>query len=211
MPKLVRVPERNVEHAYGVYLLSYEHRLIKRLRRDHQPTIHGQKSWESAYLMMDYLSHHPLPKKGQVMEIGCGWGAISVFCARKYGSKVLAVDLDPAVFPFMNVHSHINAVEISHRCADFSKIKGRELGQYQTIVGSDICFWDSLVKPLVNLATRALKNGAEQIVIADPGRPTFYEFCDLMTRKHSVLLQEWYSVEPKRAVGEIVLIRNKPS
>ena len=30
MPKLVRVPERNVEHAHGVYLLSYEHRLIKR-------------------------------------------------------------------------------------------------------------------------------------------------------------------------------------
>ena len=94
---------------------------------------------------------------------------------------------------------------------DFSKIRGRELGQYQTIVGSDICFWDSLVKPLVNLATRALKNVAEQLVIADPGRPTFYEFCDLMTKKHAVLLQEWYAVEPKRAVGEIVLIRNKPS
>ena len=209
MPKLIRVPEKNVEHAYGVYLLSREHRLIKRLRRDHQPTIHGQKSWESAYLMMDYLSHYALPKKGHVMEIGCGWGAISVFCARKYDSRVLAVDLDPAVFPFMNVLSHINAVEIGHRCADFSRLKGRELGQYQTIVGSDICFWDSLVKPLVNLATRALKNGAEQIVIADPGRPTFYEFCDLMTKKHSVHLQEWYAVEPKRAVGEIVLIKNK--
>ena len=121
------------------------------------------------------------------------------------------MDLDPAVFPFMNVLSHINAVEIDHRCVDFSKIRGSDLGQYQTIVGSDICFWDSLVKPLVNLASRALKNGAEQIVIADPGRPTFYEFCDLMTKKHSVLLQEWYAVEPKRAVGEIVLIRNRPS
>ena len=106
------------------------------------------------------------------MEIGCGWGAISVFCARRgYGSKVLAVDLDPAVFPFMNVHSHINAVELVTVVRIFSKIKGRELGQYQTIVGSDICFWDSLVKPLVNLATRALKNGAAiQIVIADPGK-----------------------------------------
>ena len=86
----------------------------------------------------------------------------------------------------MNVHSHINAAEISHRCADFSKIKGRSLVSIKRSLGV-ICFWDSLVKPLVNLATRALKNGAEQIVIAGSGRPTFYEFCDLMTKTFSAL------------------------
>ena len=75
------------------------------------------------------------------------------------------------------------------------------------ILGSDICFWDSLVDPLVNMVNRAIKNGVERIIIADPGRPTFYEFCDKVSAKYKVSLQEWYSVEPDRAIGEIVEIR----
>ena len=117
------------------------------------------------------------------------------------------MDLAPAVFPFLNVFAEINSVEVKTRKADFTKLKGPDLGQNQVILGSDICFWDSLVEPLVKMVNRAINNGVERIIIADPGRPTFYEFCDKVSSKHQVSLQEWYSVEPDRSEGEIVEIR----
>jgi predicted nicotinamide N-methyase len=207
MPRLQRLPESNVEYVYGIFLLTEKHKLIRALKKVHQPSVHGTRTWGSAFLTMDYLTHNPIVKGCSVLDLGCGWGASSVFCAHKFKAKVTAVDLDSAVFPFLNVFAEINSVEVKTRKADFAKLKGPDLGKHQVILGSDICFWDSLVDPLVNMVNRAIKNGVERIIIADPGRPTFYEFCDKVSAKHKVSLQEWYSVEPDRAIGEIIEIR----
>jgi hypothetical protein len=69
-----------------------------------------------------------------------------------------------------------------------------------------VCFWDSLVKPLSQLVNRAMKNGVKRFIVTDPGRPTFYEFCDLARQKHNVELQEWYATEPNHFTGEVVEI-----
>ena len=122
MPKLQRLPEEHIEFAYGVFLLQDTHRLIKALKRRHQPSVHGTRTWGSAYLLMDYLQEHPPAKNRKVMELGCGWGATSVFCAHQFGSKVTAVDLDPAVFPFVDVFAEINTVSLTNKCADFSRL-----------------------------------------------------------------------------------------
>ena len=118
------------------------------------------------------------------------------------------MDLDPAVFPFLNVFAEINSVEVKTRKADFAKLKGPDLGQTpgdfgQRYLLSGIRWWT----PWSKMVNRAINNGVERIIIADPGRPTFYEFCDKVASKHKVSLQEWYSVEPDRSVGEIVEIR----
>jgi predicted nicotinamide N-methyase len=201
------VPETNVDYAYGIYLLAEKHKLIRALKKIYQPSVHGTRTWGSAFVIMDYLTHNPVKKGAKLLDIGCGWGAASVFCAHKFKAKVTAIDLDPAVFPFLNVFAEINSVEVQTRKADLTKLKGPDLGQHQMILGADICFWDSLVDPLANMVNRAMKNGVERIIITDPGRPTFYEFCDKVSSKHNVLLQEWYSVEPDRTVGEVVEIR----
>tara|TARA_B100001093_G_C26753661_1_gene982331 strand:- start:629 stop:1261 length:633 start_codon:yes stop_codon:yes gene_type:complete len=209
MPRLQRVPEPHVQYAYGVYLLGHKHPLIKALKSRHQPSIHGHRSWESAYLMMDYLVHNPIDKGGSVMELGCGWGAVATFCAKEFEAAVTAVDMDAQVFPYLGVVAEINGVQIETKCGDFTKLKGPELGANKVVVGSDICFWDSLVEPLVRLVGRAMKAGTEKIIIADPGRPTFYEFCDRVAQLYPLQLQEWYSVEPDKFTGEVVEIRNK--
>ena len=207
MPKLQRVPEANVEYAYGVYLLTTKHRLIKALKKRYKPSIHGHRAWGASFLLMDYLRERGMRKGAKAAEIGCGWGGLSVFCAREFKSKMTGIDLDPAVFPYMDVLADLNAVEVKQRKADFTKLKGPDLGQYRYIVGGDVCFWDSLVKPLVKMTNRALKNGVESVIIADPGRPTFYEFCDMVADDHDTHLQEWYAIEPERYEGEIVEIK----
>ena len=76
------------------------------------------------------------------------------------------------------------------------------------LIGSDICFWGSMVKPLFDVVQRALEGGAKRFVIADPGRPTFYELAE-RCRKQSwqVTLREWYAVEPSRTTGEVLEVR----
>ena len=207
MPKLIRVPEAHVEYAYGIYLLSTKHRLIKALKKRYQPSIHGHKTWGSSFLLMDYLSHNGIQRGAKAAEIGSGWGGLSVFCAREFNAKMRAIDLDPHVFPFVDVLADLNNVNVKTQMADFTKLKGKELGGYSYLLGGDICFWDSLVDPLCRMVNRAMKSGVKRVVIADPGRPTFYEFCDRMVAKHDAKLVEWYAIEPERFEGEVIDIR----
>ena len=207
MPKLQRVPEAHVDYAYGIYLLGTKHRLIKALRKRYKPSIHGHRTWGSSFLLMDYLAHNGIRRGTRAAEIGCGWGGLSVYCAKTFNSRMTAIDLDAEVFPYVEVLAELNDVAVKTKQADFSKLKGSELANYPYLLGGDICFWDSLVKPLARLVNRAIKNGAQRVIIADPGRPTFYEFCEMMADKHRTQLHEWYAIEPERVEGEIIEIR----
>ena len=209
MPKLERLPEPHMYQAYGIYLLESKHRLIRRLKKAYQPSVHGHKTWNASFLLMDYLQHEPLAKRARVLEIGCGWGPGSVFCASRFNARVTALDVDKDVFPFLDVLAALNNVDVTSLSSRFEKLKDEDLARFDVIVGSDICFWDKLVKPLGRLAERALEAGVKRVIITDPGRPTFYEFCDLARRRHDVELQEWYSTEPEYFSGEVVEIRRK--
>ena len=207
MPKLQPLPEDHMYQAYGIYLLESKHRLIRRLKKAYQPSVHGHKTWNASFLLMDYLQHNPLKKKAKVLEVGCGWGPGSVFCAKQFKAKVTGLDIDKEVFPFLDVLAELNDVSVAPMTRRLESLKGPDLGKFDVIVGSDICFWDSLVKSLNQMINRAMKNGVERIIITDPGRPTFYELCDEARRKHHVELHEWYATEPRHFVGEVVEIR----
>ncbi len=206
MPKLDRSPEPHLYQAYGIYLLEPKHKLIRRMRKRYQPSVHGHKTWDSSYLVMDYLQHHPVARGARMLEVGSGWGPLSVFCASRFKAKMTALDIDPEVFPFLDVFAELNDVEVAQMVKGFDKLKKKDLENFDVIVGSDICFWDELVDPLAKMVTRALRSGVKRIIIADPGRPTFYEMADLCAKKHKVKLSEWYAVEPNRFEGEIVEI-----
>jgi predicted nicotinamide N-methyase len=193
--------------AYGIYLLETKHRLIRRLKKAYQPSVHGHKTWNASFLLMDYLQHNPLKKKARVLEVGCGWGPGSIFCAKQFKAKVTGLDIDKEVFPFLDVLAELNDVSVTPMTRRLESLKGPDLGKFDVIVGSDICFWDSLVKSLNQMINRAIKNGVERIIITDPGRPTFYELCDMARQKHHVELHEWYATEPRHFVGEVVEIR----
>ena len=207
MPKLQPLPEDHMYQAYGIYLLESKHRLIRRLKKAYQPSVHGHKTWNASFLLMDYLQHNPLKKKAKVLEVGCGWGPGSVYCAKQFKAKVTGLDIDKEVFPFLDVLAELNDVSVAPMTRRLESLKGPDLGQFDVIVGSDICFWDSLVKSLNQMINRAIKHGVERIIVTDPGRPTFYELCDMARQKHHLELHEWYATEPRHFVGEVVEIR----
>ncbi|MEM7220546.1 MAG: methyltransferase domain-containing protein [Pseudomonadota bacterium] len=181
------------------------------MKRIYEPSVHGHKTWGSSFLLMDYLDHNPMRRKSRVMEIGCGWGPASIFCAKRFGAKVTGVDMDKDVFPFLEVLSALNEVEVETLVSRYENLTTKHFENQKLVIGSDICFWDKLVKPLSKVINRALKAGVERVVIADPGRPTFYELSDLCAKKHDVELQEWYAVEPNHVTGEVLEIRARKS
>jgi predicted nicotinamide N-methyase len=209
MPRLERLPEDHIYQAYGLYLLEPKHRLMRRLKRVYAPSVHGHKAWGSSFLIMDYLIHNPIRRGSRVMEIGCGWGPAGIFCAKHFGAKVTGVDIDKEVFPFLDVLAELNDVQVEKVVNRFEDLKASRLGREQVIIGSDICFWDSMVKPLYNLISRALRSGTRRVVIADPGRPTFYELSELCARKFDASLAEWYATEPERFAGEVLEVKSR--
>ena len=92
MGKKKRKQKTDTREVFGVTILKNNHARIRGLKQDHEPDIHGHRFWTSSYLIMDFLKHQGLPKKAHVMEVGCGWGLASIYCAKKHGAEVIGVD-----------------------------------------------------------------------------------------------------------------------
>ena len=57
---------------------------------------------------MEYLAGHPLEQDQRLMEIGCGWGLLGIFCAKKLSVEALLTDGDEQVFPYVMTHARLN-------------------------------------------------------------------------------------------------------
>lgn len=209
MPRLEQMPEEHVYQAYGIYLLGARHRLIQQLKQRYGPSSHGDRTWQSSFVLMDYLQQRPPRKRARVMEIGCGWGSAAVYCAKTFRARVTGVDVDRDVFPFLQLLAGLNDVRVAPLHCRFERLTARRLGEEDLLIGSDVCFWDRLVKPMVNLVNRAMRGGVPRVVIADPGRTTFYELAERCSRRWQVELTEWYASDPGRVCGEVLEVRNR--
>ena len=194
---------------FNIQRMTASHPEMRKLRRDgHIASIHGNKHWPSADLLMDFLEQHPLPKRKRVLDVGCGWGVGGFFCARTLKSNVTGVDADDAVFPFLHAHAQLNDVKVDTHHGDFKSVKGKVLNDVHTIIGSDICFWDEMVKPLYKLIDRALDAGAKRIAIADPGRSPFYALAEKCAKKLDADLIDWTSEEYPQIDGAVLYIKS---
>lgn len=140
------------------------------------------------------------------MELGCGWGLLGIYCAKNYSARVTGVDIDPEVFPYLQLHASVNEVEISTMKRGFDRIRTKHLQQVQVMIGADICFWDTLAESLKNLILRALRAGVQLVLIADPGRPPFEEIGDYFVNKRGGEILDWTSQRPRRSEGRILKI-----
>jgi len=140
------------------------------------------------------------------MEIGCGYGLLGIYCAKKYGAKVISVDLDTEVFPYLELHAKVNEVEISTLKKDFDGLRIKHLKEVDLLIGADVCFWDTLAKPLKNLVLRALRAGVQQVLISDPGRPPFEEIGEYFASKKGGEILDWTAQRPRRSEGRILKI-----
>lgn len=209
MPAIQELPEKNILQAYGILLLQNNHRFVRKLKKHYSPSIHGHKTWNSSFLLMDYCLHkQALGVNQRVLELGCGWGPASIFCAQHGSSIVTGVDRDDQVFPFLEVQAALNEVEVSTRKASFEKLSKKELSRFDIMIGADICFWESLTRIHYNLINRAFKSGVKQVIIADPGREPFFTLAEKCLSKYpDCELLDWYSTEPEHFEGVILRIQ----
>jgi predicted nicotinamide N-methyase len=165
----------------GIKALRSSHPGVRRLKRQQKGynSAHGNKVWRSSFVLMDYLTTYPPEENTQVLDIGCGWGLTGLFLAKEYGAQVTGIDIDASVAPFLGLQASINDCQIDFQARGFESLSAEELTAFSTILGTDICFWDELTEPLFELIGLALESGVERIIIADPGRPPFWDLVDL--------------------------------
>ena len=199
---------RDKIRACGIMALFASHPEIRRLKRYHSPSAHGTRLWHSSWILMAYLERRPLPAGLRILDVGCGWGLLGSYCAKRQEALVTAMDRDPDVFPFLKLHARVNGVALSTLTKAFGGLLEAELQGFDVLVGADICFWESLVLPLKRLVNRALRAGVRQVLIADPGRAPFEELAGYYVRREQGLVLDWAARRPRPITGRILCIEN---
>ena len=165
-------------------VLKSTHPSVRKIKRSQQQhSAHGNKIWRSSFVLLDYFSTYPPPTQSKIIDIGCGWGLVGLFLAKQYNAQVTGIDIDISVKPYLQLQAEINQCEMEFQQRSFESIGCDELSIYNYLIGTDICFWDEMTKPLFNLINRAQQAGEKKILIADPGRPPFWELADLCAKR----------------------------
>lgn len=204
MPELLIPPAKNTFHTYGIWLYTEKSSAIKRVKKEIAPSAHGDRHWDSSYLLMDYFMHNPIKKKSRVLDVGCGWGPTSIFLANQ-GHKVTGLDIDDQVFGFLQLQADLNGVDIKTRQGAMNSMKKADLSKFDVIVGGDICFWPELTDEWFAMLKRAASAGVKKLILADPGRQPFLDLVDKCERWDNEMLT-WYCLEPKRFTGSILVV-----
>jgi len=191
---------------YGVRVLKSRHLEIRKLKRIHTPSSQGFRVWPSSWLLMDFFNRRGLRNGTRLMDVGCGWGLAGIFCAKKLGALVIGVDIDSEVFPYLHMHTQINNVEVSTMRMGFDEIVSRHLKGIDVMIGADICFCDLLVDSLKELVCRALGEGVQLVVIADPGRPSFDKFGEYFVERMRGEIRHCSVQRPYLIRGQILKI-----
>lgn len=209
-PKVGSKSNEKIKSYFGVSVYKNTHADIKRLKdKFPTPVIHGTKIWDSSLLVMDYLENNPMEHKSRIMELGCGWGLLGIYCAKTFDAKVTGVDADANVFPFLQAHADLNDVKIKQKTRKFEDLKKTELARQDLIIGTDICFWDDLTDALLLTIKKSIKAGVKEIIIADPGRSPFMDLAKKCKKEFKGKCIEWEVNYPKVASGYLLIITNE--
>lgn len=195
----------NQRDIFGLIVLKNSHPNMRKIKREAGiAKIHGNKFWNSASLMIDYLREFPPKKNWRILEIGCGWGITGIYCAQQFKSKVTALDADESVFSYLQEHAQINEVEIKTVKCRYEKVTVEFLSNFDMVIGSDICFWDEMEPLLFNLIRRAHKAGVKRVVMTDPGRPPFRKMAERCDEKFDVTYDNWSVSHPYNTSGLVL-------
>lgn len=205
MPELIDPPAKNTFSTYGIWLYKESSPAIKRIKKETSPNAHGDRQWDSSFVLMDYFTHRPLKKKSRVLDVGCGWGPTSIFLANA-GHKVTGLDIDDQVFSFLQVQAALNDVAVKTRQGAMGSLKKSDLEQFDVIVGGDICFWPQLTEEWFSLLKRAASAGVKKLVLADPGRKPYLDLVDKCFDRWQSEMLTWYCLEPKQFTGSLLIV-----
>ncbi len=183
----------------GVSALLGSHKDITSLQRRHDaPSIHGDKIWDSSFVLMDFLTEFPPQKNKVVVDVGCGWGVLSCYLAKNLSLEVLGIDADPAVKPYFDLHAKKNAVDIDFTEGPMSILDDKTLRHVDIVVGADICFWPELKKEWQQLIERCAESKVGQFFLADPGREPFWQLVNHCKKRYGKKRAELWGHDIKK-------------
>lgn len=201
---------QHIIHHFGLKILRSTHPEVRKIKRKQQGhSAHGNKVWRSSFALIDYLETYPIEAHSKVLEIGCGWGLSGLYAAKNQQADVTGIDIDASVQPYFALQNAINDSVVKFQQRSFESLTTEELNQYQYIIGSDICFWDEMTDPLFDLIERAIKSGVKKILIADPGRPPFWELGDRCAQKLNSEIITRRIYQPFKSEKYILAITNQ--
>lgn len=202
----------HVRSIHGIRILKPKHRTIKRLKKEAPvPTMYGDQVWHSSFLIMEYLKQNPLPSGQRIMDIGCGWGLLGIYCAKHFDGDSLLVDADSRVFPYVHSHETLNEVSVQTEQATFNELTAEDFSKRDIVLGADICFWPSMVRELKSLIATAIRAGVKTIILADPGRSTFLQLAEHCKENYFTRLESWQSQEQTTSKGMLLIIEKQPA
>ncbi|MBD05145.1 MAG: hypothetical protein CME24_12455 [Gemmatimonadetes bacterium] len=94
----------------------------------------GHRPWNASWLFISCLETMQLDRC-RIIDVGCGCGLASIYCARK-GARVTAVDIDLLVFPFVEMLSDLNQVEVNPVTAGFAQVGEELLTDVDLLIGA---------------------------------------------------------------------------
>jgi predicted nicotinamide N-methyase len=201
---------QHIIHHFGLKILRSTHPEVRKIKRKQQGhSAHGNKVWRSSFALIDYLETYPIEVHSKVLEIGCGWGLSGLYAAKNQQADVTGIDIDASVQPYFALQNAINDSVVKFQQRSFESLTTEELNQYQYIIGSDICFWDEMTDPLFDLIERAIKSGVKKILIADPGRPPFWELGDRCAQRLNSEIITRRIYQPFKSEKYILAITNQ--
>ncbi|MGB0473271.1 MAG: class I SAM-dependent methyltransferase [Porticoccaceae bacterium] len=201
---------QHIIHHFGLKILRSTHPEVRKIKRKQQGhSAHGNKVWRSSFALIDYLETYPIEAHSKVLEIGCGWGLSGLYAAKNQQADVTGIDIDASVQPYFALQNAINDSVVKFQQRSFESLTTEELNQYQYIIGSDICFWDEMTDPLFDLIERAIKSGVKKILIADPGRPPFWELGDRCAQRLNSEIITRRIYQPFKSEKYILAITNQ--
>ena len=106
------------------------------------------------------------------------------------------MDIDPHVFPFVEVLCDLNNVKVKPVTAGFDEVRSELFDEVDLLIGADICFRAPMIGALFGLFQRGIRAGISQVAVTDPGR---IPYRDLVTRCIADLgahEDAWQTTEP---------------
>ena len=199
---------KHLRSIAGLVVPYASHPAVRALKRQgYSPSIHGTKLWGSSQVLIDYLFSTSNAPPKTVIDAGCGWGLAGIWCAKAFNAAVGSLDADPDVMPYLELTAQLNATAVTPIVGRFEDLNAEILSATDLLIGADICFWDELVEPVVNMISTAIESGTKKIVIADPQRAPFLSVCEHILEDFGGELLEWRA-EGTKTAGALLVIEN---
>ena len=172
----------------GIRYHTASHPKIKeQYKKSQRPQEFGNKVWATTFVVLNKIKDQEKTFKNmRVLEIGCGWGLISIFLAKKYSCKVTASDFDKSVLPLVKIQAKENHVNLETKVAGFHDFSKEDFKKFDIIIGSEVCYSEEVAKDLIQLIGRAISSGVKKIILADPGRPDFKEMIEELAPHYKI-------------------------